>query len=123
MGLMQLMPATAASYGVLDAYQPRENIRAGVTYLKSLLVRYDDDEELALAAYNAGPGAVDKYGRTVPPYRETIDYVHRITGKLKRDAAAPFRIYRTVSVVEGRDVVKYTNIPPKREAVLSASRD
>ena len=110
MGLMQLMPATAAAYGVEDPYDPRENIRAGVAYLKTLLVRYDDREELALAAYNAGPGAVDKYGAAVPPYRETIDYVDRITTASKPAGPPPFRLYRVVEVVDGREIVKYTNV-------------
>ena len=71
MGLMQLMPATARQYGVRNAFNPAENVRAGVAYLRELLDRYSNNEELALAAYNAGPGAVDKHGQTVPPYRET----------------------------------------------------
>src|SRR5439155_12158949 len=78
MGLMQLMPATAARFGVLDAFTPAENIRAGVGYLKQLLNRYGNNEELALAAYNAGPLAVDQHGTQIPPYRETQDYVRRI---------------------------------------------
>ena len=80
MGLMQLMPATAAEFGVTDAFNPAQNIRAGVTYLKQLLDTYDGRVELALAAYNAGPGAVKKYGGKVPPYRETQNYVARIQG-------------------------------------------
>ena len=80
MGLMQLMPATAKQFGVIDPFNPAENIRAGVSYLRQLLDRYDHDEQLALAAYNAGPGAVDKYGSKVPPYKETQNYVLKITG-------------------------------------------
>jgi soluble lytic murein transglycosylase-like protein len=111
MGLMQLMPATAAAYGVANAYDPHDNIRAGVTYLRSLLRRYDDSEELALAAYNAGPGAVAKYGGAVPPYRETMNYVKRIRGVLSSaPATRPFRLYRTVQLINGREVVKYSNV-------------
>ena len=125
MGLMQLMPATAAEYGVANPYDPQDNIRAGVAYLRALLRRYDDKEELALAAYNAGPGAVEKYGNAVPPYRETINYVDRIQGKMKAGASttAPFRLYRIVQIVDGREVVKYSNVPgPGAEIIASASR-
>jgi soluble lytic murein transglycosylase-like protein len=125
MGLMQLMPATAAEYGVANPYDPQDNIRAGVAYLRSLLRRYDEKEELALAAYNAGPGAVEKYGNAVPPYRETINYVDRIQGRMKTDpqAPVPFRLYRVVQIIEGREVVKYSNVAaPGAELVSSASR-
>ena len=74
---MQLMPATANEFGVRDPYDPAQNIRAGVAYLKNLLARYSHNVELALAAYNAGPEAVKKYG-AVPPYPETRDYIARI---------------------------------------------
>ena len=75
-GLMQLMPATAASLGVTDALLPSENVRGGVRYLRRMLDRFGDMPR-ALAAYNAGPTAVDRY-RGVPPYRETRDYVKRV---------------------------------------------
>ena len=82
-GLMQLMPATARSMGVKNSFQPEENLRGGSTYLDSLLTRYHNDVALALAAYNAGPGAVDKY-HGVPPYRETVLYVSRIIREFNR---------------------------------------
>ncbi len=77
MGLMQLMPKTAQSLGVADAYNPNQNIEGGVKYLRGLLDRFDNNNELALAAYNAGPTAVKKYGG-IPPYKETQNYVNSI---------------------------------------------
>ncbi|MEO5925343.1 MAG: lytic transglycosylase domain-containing protein [Bryobacteraceae bacterium] len=75
-GLMQLMPGTARDLGVTDSFDPRQNIEAGVRYLKQLKDQYQDDK-LALAAYNAGPGSVQKY-KAVPPYPETRNYVQRV---------------------------------------------
>jgi soluble lytic murein transglycosylase-like protein len=77
LGLMQLMPDTAAAFGVADPFDAAQNVNAGAKYLAQLLARYHGDMKLALAAYNAGPSAVDKYNG-VPPYSETLDYVARI---------------------------------------------
>ncbi|MBQ3102567.1 lytic transglycosylase domain-containing protein [bacterium] len=77
LGLMQLMPATAKSLGVKDPMNPAQNIEGGVKYLKNMLEEFNGNTILALAAYNAGPNAVKKYG-TVPPYKETQNYVKSI---------------------------------------------
>jgi len=113
MGLMQLMPATMKQYGVTDPYNPAENVRAGVAYLRELLDRYQNDEQLALAAYNAGPGAVDRHGQSVPPYRETRNYVAQISQMTSRPIEMrSSKIYKVVEVVDGRPVVRYTDRKP-----------
>jgi soluble lytic murein transglycosylase-like protein len=112
-GLMQLMPETAQQFGVKNVYNPEENVRAGVAYLRQLLDRYNNDEKLALAAYNAGPGAVDKYGQTIPPYSETRNYVARIT-RITTPAIEPRddTIYKVTEIVNGREIVRYTDKRP-----------
>jgi Transglycosylase SLT domain len=89
-GLMQLLPQTAAQFGVKNIFDPEENVNAGTRYLKELLAKYHD-LTLALAAYNAGPERVDQYGRRVPPYLETMKYVQRIAksyAKIKSQTTA-----------------------------------
>ncbi|RKZ79780.1 MAG: lytic transglycosylase [Candidatus Parabeggiatoa sp. nov. 3] len=77
-GLMQLMPATAKRYKVHDRTDPMANLNGGAHYLRDLLTLFNDDLSLALAAYNAGENAVKRYGNTIPPYRETINYVKKV---------------------------------------------
>lgn len=84
MGLMQLMPETASRYGVTDPYDPAQSLGAGARHLRHLLERYDCDLALALAAYNAGEGAVERHGRRIPPYRETTAYVPRVMQRYQR---------------------------------------
>jgi Transglycosylase SLT domain len=86
-GLMQLMPATAADLGVADSFHPEQNVRGGSLYLDELLTRYHDNLALALAAYNAGPAAMDKY-HGIPPYRETRLYVARVIHEFNRRVKA-----------------------------------
>lgn len=80
-GLMQLMPATARRLGVTNIYDPRQNIEGGVKYMRMLLDMFGQDVNLALAGYNAGEGAVMKYGNNIPPYNETREYVRRISAR------------------------------------------
>ncbi len=115
MGLMQLMPATARALGLSDPFQPDDNIRGGVAYLAQLLARYHYDLQLGLAAYNAGPGSVERYGG-VPPYRETRDYVEKIMGAIaatKAPTPSGSVIYRSVETVNGTTRRRYSNIPPR----------
>jgi soluble lytic murein transglycosylase-like protein len=122
MGLMQLMPATAAEYGVADPFNPVDNIRAGVAYLRRLIDRFDGKTELALAAYNAGPGAVEKYHRTVPPYRETQSYVRRIVSVTEVRVGPRRSIYKIVELIDGREVPRYSDRKPEGAYELVTNR-
>jgi soluble lytic murein transglycosylase-like protein len=82
-GLMQLMPATAKRFGAVDPADPRTNLRTGARYLRWLIDRFGSDLKLAVAAYNAGEGAVDKYGGQIPPYAETRDYVTKVLDRYR----------------------------------------
>lgn len=84
MGLMQLMPDTARRYSVVDPYDPTQNIRGGVAYLRDLIQQFNNDLPLVLAAYNAGEGAVQRHGNRIPPYAETQQYVPRVLGLYDR---------------------------------------
>jgi hypothetical protein len=103
-GLMQLMPGTAARFGVSDIYNPKQNIEAGVKYMRWLLNTFGGDVVLALAGYNAGEGAVMKYGNRVPPYRETQEYVRRITARYN-DVSNP-NLAKIVRQVTNEQAVK-----------------
>ena len=113
-GLMQLMPGTAARFGVRNIFDPEMNIEGGTRYLRFLLDMFNGDVALTLAGYNAGEGAVLKYGRQVPPYSETQEYVRRITNRyaLLRDPQTA-RIARVVTPQE------VTVIPAKESVPLT----
>jgi hypothetical protein len=99
-GLMQLMPDAARRFGVTNPFDPQDNIKGGVRYLRVLLKQFQGDVALTVAAYNAGEGAVTRYG-AVPPYRETRDYVRKILGILSQGPALPMATTTMVSFTPG----------------------
>jgi len=113
-GLMQLMPSTAANLGVSDAMKPGENVRGGTTYLDQLLIRYHDNMALALAAYNAGPAAVDKY-HGIPPYHETQAYVARVIHEFNRRVRA-----REAEARRAQSSAVVARVPVSQEATRSS---
>jgi soluble lytic murein transglycosylase len=112
-GLMQLMPTTAATLGVRNSFDPRQNIDGGVRHLRGLIDRFPNNLPFAIAAYNAGEKAVQQY-RGIPPYPETQDYVTKVLyfygGPVEGGTTPPSRIYQTVAP-DG--AIIYTNIPPR----------
>jgi soluble lytic murein transglycosylase-like protein len=114
-GLMQLMPGTAVRYGVTNIFDPRQNIEGGARYVRFLLDRFDGDVNLTLAGYNAGEGAVEKYGWRIPPYAETQEYVRRISRRysLLRDPNAALYATRVstaqLAKLQGKQPVPLTN--------------
>jgi soluble lytic murein transglycosylase-like protein len=99
-GLMQLMPGTASEVGVRNAFHPQQNLEGGVFYLRQLIDRFDGNVQLAVAGYNAGPGAVERFGG-VPPYTETIDYLERVF-RYRQEYILSRRMVRDRMVVASR---------------------
>ena len=113
-GLMQLMPATAIRLGVTDIYNPKQNIEGGIKYMRWLLDKFGGDVNLALAGYNAGEGAVMKFGNQIPPYRETQEYVRRISERYSSVTNPNF--VKTVRQVSEKQAVK---LEEKKSAPLT----
>ncbi len=121
-GLMQLMPATARRLGVSNIYDPKQNIEGGVKYMRLLMDMFGQDVNLALAGYNAGEGAVMKYGNQIPPYSETQEYVRRISSRYASISDGSFaRNYRKVNGVTAsrleQKVAKPLNIEQNAVAI------
>ena len=126
-GLMQLMPATARRLGVANIFDPKQNIEGGVKYMRMLLDMFGGDVSLALAGYNAGEGAVMKYGNQIPPYSETQEYVRRISSRYASISDGTYmRTYRRVSdaqaaKMEQKDARPLTVYEPNAVAIKLAN--
>ena len=114
-GLMQLMPGTAARFGVKRSSDPAQNIAGGTRYLKQLIAQFDGRIDLVLASYNAGEGAVLKYGRRVPPYRETRDYVKRISYRYGRSQPSATAKKTSGAVTKAAQIIRPLPAAKKRE--------
>lgn len=114
-GLMQLMPATARRLGVTNIYDPKQNIEGGVKYMRMLLDMFGQDVRLALAGYNAGEGAVMKYGNSIPPYNETREYVRRISARYASISDGTFA--RSPRSISGRQAAKLEKRPSRPLAI------
>lgn len=125
-GLMQLMPGTARRMGVTNIYDPKQNIEGGVKYMRLLLDLFGQDVNLALAGYNAGEGAVMKYGNSIPPYSETREYVRRISSRYLSISDGTYA--RTVQKVSNGKALKMEekkalNLDFQQEAVVIRTAD
>jgi soluble lytic murein transglycosylase-like protein len=122
-GLMQVMPATGRRFGVTNLADPQQNLIAGASYLRSLLFQFNANLPLAIAAYNAGEGAVQKYGNAIPPYDETRNYVTKVLGTYQPNLAAPtsstpeamdtaYQLPRHTPRTKGREVLIFRGDQP-----------